>query len=71
MKSIDTNADGKIAYTEFIAASLEKGLYMKEERLFQAFRLFDINNNGKIDKSELRELLGSMKLFDVRGIVWY
>lgn len=34
---MDMDGSGTINYTEFLAASLEKNLYMKEEKLMQAF----------------------------------
>ncbi len=32
-KSIDTDGSGKIDYTEFLAATMERSLYMKEDKL--------------------------------------
>ena len=37
-----------IDYTEFIAATLQKNIFLKEERLFDAFSLLDKDHNGKI-----------------------
>jgi calcium-dependent protein kinase len=37
MNSIDTDGSGKIDYTEFLAATMEKSVYMKEEKLHSAF----------------------------------
>lgn len=34
MESIDTDGSGTIAYTEFIAATLDKSIYLKEEKLY-------------------------------------
>ena len=31
--SIDTDGSGKVDYTEFLAATMEKSLYMKEDKL--------------------------------------
>jgi len=31
--SIDTDGSGKIDYTEFLAATMEKSVYMKEDKL--------------------------------------
>jgi len=33
ISSIDTDGSGKIDYTEFLAATMEKSLYMKQEKL--------------------------------------
>ena len=56
-KSIDTDHSWKIDYTEFLAASMDQKLYLKEKRLFEAFKAFDKDNSGKITKSEIMKLL--------------
>jgi calcium-dependent protein kinase len=33
---------------------MEKSLYMREEKLFQAFKMFDIDGSGKISRDELK-----------------
>ena len=55
--SIDTDKNGKIDYTEFLAACLEKKLFLKEEKLYEAFSAFDKDQNGKITKDELMSVL--------------
>jgi calcium-dependent protein kinase len=60
-KSIDTDGSGSIEYTEFISACLDKSLYLKKEKLKDAFSLFDIDNNGKISKEEIAKVLGMNK----------
>jgi len=55
--NIDSNASGVIDYTEFIAATLEKKKYMREDRLWSAFRVFDVDGNGTISKAELQKIL--------------
>lgn len=57
--SLDTNGSGKIDYTEFLAATMERNVYMKEEKLHQAFKMFDLDGNGRISKSELKSVLAS------------
>jgi calcium-dependent protein kinase len=37
---------------------MEKSLYMREEKLFQAFKMFDIDGSGKISTDELKNVLG-------------
>ena len=56
-KSIDTDNSGNIEYTEFISACLEKNLYLNEEKLKDAFKLFDSDGNGKISTSEIEKVL--------------
>lgn len=38
---------------------MEKSIYMKEEKLYQAFKMFDLDDSGKISKEELQMVLGS------------
>jgi len=65
LKSIDTDGSGQIDYTghnfelsyliiEFLAATMEKSVYMKEEKLFMAFKMFDLDGSGKISPDELK-----------------
>ena len=56
-KAIDTDVNGKIDYTEFLAAALKKQQYMKDERLLEAFCAFDKDNDGKISKEEIMDVL--------------
>lgn len=58
MTSIDTDGSGNINYTEFLAATLEKSLYLKEEKLWSAFKAFDTDNSGTITAEELKTILG-------------
>ncbi len=55
--SIDTDKNNKIDYTEFLAATLEKKTFLKEERLYEAFSMLDKDNDGKITKEELISIL--------------
>ena len=36
---------------------------MKEEKLFMAFKMFDIDGSGKISADELKQILGSRKIY--------
>jgi len=56
-KSIDTDNSGNIEYTEFISASIEKNIYLNEEKLKDAFKLFDADNSGKISRLEIEKVL--------------
>ncbi|EGR32043.1 protein kinase domain protein, partial [Ichthyophthirius multifiliis] len=61
INSLDSDGNGTINYTEFLAASIEKSLYLKEERLLQAFKMFDQDGSGKISKQELKNVLGDQE----------
>lgn len=56
-KSMDTDKSGKIDYTEFLAATLDEKIYLKEQRLYEVFRAFDKDESGKISKEELMKVL--------------
>lgn len=58
MESIDTDKSGTINYTEFLASTMERNLYLKEEKLWSAFKMFDREGNGKISAQELKDILG-------------
>merc|ERR1739848_483871 len=58
-KNVDTNKDGFIYYTEFLAATLEAQGRIKEERLASAFDRFDSDDTGFISRQNLRIILGS------------
>mmetsp|Transcript_28361 Transcript_28361/g.43731 ORF Transcript_28361/g.43731 Transcript_28361/m.43731 type:complete len:253 (-) Transcript_28361:44-802(-) len=55
---IDIDGNNTIEYSEFIAATLQMGTRLSEDRIFESFRLFDTDNSGKISKKELRRVLG-------------
>ena len=56
-KNIDVDKNGKIDYTEFLAATLQKQSYLKKERLYEAFCMMDKDNRGNISKKGLMEAL--------------
>jgi len=56
-KSIDTDRSGVINYTEFIASTMDQKLYLKEEKLYEAFKTFDKDGSGKISIEELKQIL--------------
>lgn len=70
LSGADTDKNGTINYTgikykyrhlslfiEFIAATIEAQVFLKEENLRNAFIMFDRDGSGKIDTKELAELL--------------
>ena len=71
MKQLDTNKNGFIDYTEFIAGCLQTQSMLKEKHLLNAFSYFDkvrVNisisqdKNGKITKDELKACLSDEDL---------
>ena len=62
--AFDTDNNGKVAYTEFLAGLIEKNIYMKQEKLLDAFKLFDIDNDGKISKKEVISVLKGLNIDD-------
>ena len=59
MSVIDSNNNGVIDYTEFIAACMYSQDYSQEQQIRQAFQYFDKDNSGTITAEELRLCLQS------------
>lgn len=59
MDGIDTDKNGLINYTEFLASTTEAAHIFTRDNLLRVFRLIDKDGNGAVDKSELREILQS------------
>ena len=57
-KNVDVDESGLIDYTEFLAATLEAHGNIEEERIREAFQVFDTDNSGYITKDELHQILG-------------
>ena len=68
MKTVDTDQNGCIDYSEFVMATLNKKSLLSEERLEAAFGIFDKDNNGYIDAKEIKQILGKGKNLDEK--VW-
>ena len=58
---IDADKNGKIDYTEFLAATIQKANYLKNERLFETFCMFDKDNSGHITKEEIIQAIKAEK----------
>merc|ERR1712003_119807 len=69
MEDVDSDGSGVIDYTEFLAATLDRRLYMKEDVCWSAFRVFDRNGDGKISQDELKQVLGENEVADVVGVL--
>jgi len=59
IKSVDSDNSGVIDYTEFLAATLERDMYIKNHAVcLRAFKSFDHDDSGSIEKDELIAFLG-------------
>jgi calcium-dependent protein kinase len=67
LKSVDLDGSGQLDYTEFLAATLEKKTYMKRDILWRAFRIFDLDGDGKITREELSQVLNGNDVKNVIG----
>eukprot|EP00440_Ansanella_granifera_P051436 gb/GFBE01055759.1/.p1 GENE.gb/GFBE01055759.1/~~gb/GFBE01055759.1/.p1 ORF type:complete len:502 (+),score=158.15 gb/GFBE01055759.1/:1-1506(+) len=57
IKDVDSNGSGTIDYTEFLAAALDRKAYIAEDAVWNAFRVFDRDGDGKISRDELEKVL--------------
>lgn len=53
LEAADVDGNGKLEYTEFLAAAMDQKSYYEEDACFAAFTVFDHNSNGFIDRREL------------------
>jgi len=67
MEDVDSDGSGVIDYTEFLAATLDRKEYLKEDIVWSAFRVFDRNGDGKISQDELKQVLGDGDVTDALG----
>jgi calcium-dependent protein kinase len=65
LADLDSDGSGVVDYTEFLAATIDRRLYLQENVLWQAFRVFDCDGDGKITQAELRQVLNGGNIKDV------
>ncbi|CAE7221325.1 CPK2 [Symbiodinium microadriaticum] len=64
LQAIDCNGSGSLDYTEFLAATLDQKVYMQRDLsdvCWAAFRIFDLDGDGKITREELGKALTSFE----------
>lgn len=67
---IDADNDHEIAYSEFLAATLQSRVGLHEDIIRNTFHRFDVDESGVITPDNLRELLGdSFEGCDVEGLI--
>jgi len=54
---VGTDGNDTIEYTEFIAAAMDKRKIVKEDVVWEAFKIFDQDGNGQVTKKELLKIL--------------
>jgi calcium-dependent protein kinase len=57
MRAIDNDGSGKIDYSEFIAATINKKTALSYDYVWQVFKQFDRTNTGTINKDDLTQIL--------------
>lgn len=62
VRSLDYLKLGKIKYTDFLMATLDKKRLLDEELLFLAFQHFDADNDGFISVADLKKAIGTTTL---------
>ena len=68
IKSMDFDNNGYIEYEEFIRATIPKENLFTDVNLKTAFDMFDLDKNGSISLSEIKEVLGIKKNDDDKVI---
>lgn len=56
-RRIDLDGNGTIDYTEFVMATMEEQNLITDQRLKQAFELFDTDKSGALSPDEIKEVL--------------
>jgi len=54
---VDTDGSGAVDYTEFLAAAVDEKHCFQEAACWAAFRVFDMDGDGKITKDEIAKML--------------
>jgi calcium-dependent protein kinase len=58
MRNVDIDGNGTIDYTEFVMATMNEKNMVSNEKLMQAFKMFDKDGSGTITADEIKEVLG-------------
>lgn len=64
MQRVDSNSSGSIDYSEFLTACADRQTLVQTQNLKVAFEAFDLDGNGKINREELKEMLGKVDVED-------
>jgi len=58
---LDQTCSGSITYTEFLAAAMERSIFLNEQKMNEAFDLLDQDGDGFLTRVDLVNLLGAFK----------
>ena len=64
MSLIDTDGNGTLEYSEFIAASIDRKILLSDKKLKIAFNMLDKDGSECISLNELKEVFGGSNLED-------
>lgn len=62
MDQADVNNQGEINFTDFIVAATNREQKMHEEQIVKAFNMLDLDGNGFIDVTELKQAMSGVRL---------
>lgn len=68
MEIADTDKSGAIDYSEWVVATINKNQLLSDEKMKQAFDIFDVDGGGTISSGEIKKILGIGKKFDEK--IW-
>lgn len=69
LEEINGDANGNLSYEEFLRISLNQTKLLNETNLKMAFDRFDDNKDGKLDKEEIKNILGLSNLEYVNELI--
>lgn len=55
---VDVDKNGEIEFSEFVTATVSRDKLLQDEKLRQAFRVYDKDDSGSISCDEIKETLG-------------
>merc|ERR1712187_535014 len=68
MRALDPSGSGSVEYTEFLAATMKRDQYLKEDVCKSAFIRLDIDGDGIISRRDLSKLLDDQDLLRSCGL---
>ena len=68
IKKIDADGSGDINYTEFTSTAMTNEKLFTQERLNQAFKVFDKDGDNQISIQEMKELLDACRQVDEKMV---